>query len=252
MQIQVIEVLQLWVTLTVGKWMRLLLLEPEAPEIARLTSHDYWKLRYEHLHCQHEHRKLSHRLIITATYTNNGTRRCVLHVRACRGGGVLVGFCQSSFPNRKLDCIVSAKFEAQKLFPLVGGKSYLYPLLSECTAGLFVNLLLTKVDLWEWCCTRRGFSLSSTRFSTFLFPCRSPGRHVLNLLKDARGGEALYVLKPEGYLNDLWNHVCMWLLAARDCDCRFWVVWVLKELCHIDISHIGSLYVGNQQEWLNS
>lgn len=42
--------------------------------------------------------------------------------------------------------------------------------LSECTAGLFMNLFLTKLDLWEWCCTRRGFSLFSMRFSTFFRP----------------------------------------------------------------------------------
>lgn len=37
------------------------------------------------------------------------------------------------------------------------------------------------------------------------------GGHVLNLLKDARGGgEALGVVKPVGYVNDLSNRVFMW------------------------------------------
>lgn len=156
-----------------------------------LKWHDNWKLWYKHPF-HHEHRTLSHRLIITATYTNNGTTRCVLcmweHVA---GDGCLFGLCHSSFLNRKLNCIVSAKFEAQMLFYFLVVNHLCSPLLSECIAGLLVNLLLTKVDLWEWCCTRRGFSLSSTRFSTFFFPHRSLGGHVLNLLKDARGGEAL-------------------------------------------------------------
>lgn len=133
---------------------------------------------------------------------------CVVHVRACCGGGVLVWV---------LPVLL-------QLFFLVGNLAnhVCSPfLLSECTAGLFVNLLLTEVDLWEWCCTRRGFSLSSMRFSTFFCPRRSLGGHVLHLLKDTRGGEALYVVKPDGYLNHLSNHVCMWWLVARVSDCRF-------------------------------
>ena len=236
--------LQLWVTLSVGKWTWLVLLKPEPPEIAPLTSQrcyyitrllkiaiwtsslPSWTQSHAYYHCN--------------LYQQWYKKVCTVHVGACRGGGVLVGFRHSSFPKRKLNCIVSAEFDVQMFFFIFWVVNHVCsPLLSECTAGLFVNLLLTKVDLWEWCCTRRGFSLSSTRFSTFLFPRRSLGGHVLHLLKDARGGEALYVEKPEGYLNDLSNRVCMWWLAACDSDCRFWVVWVLKELSHIDISHIG-------------
>lgn len=34
-------------------------------------------------------------------------------------------------------------------------------------------------------------------------------QHVLNLLKEARGGEALYVVKPERDPDDLSNRVCV-------------------------------------------
>lgn len=71
-----------------------------------------------------------------------------------------------------------------------------------------------KVDMWEWCSTRRGFSLSSVRFSTFFCPCWSLGGHVLNLQKDVRGGEGHYVVKTEEELSDLTNYVCIWWLAA--------------------------------------
>lgn len=152
---------------------------------------------------------------------------CIVHVEACYGEGCLFGFC--------LNCDHKFFFFGGKL-----SKSCPQPfLLSECTAELGVNLLLTKVDLWEWCCTRRGFSLSSMRFGTFFHPRWSLGGHVLNLLKDARGGEALYVVKPEGYLNDLSNRVCMKCLAACVSGCSFRVVQVLCKSYWI--KHIVSL-----------
>lgn len=89
-------------------------------------------------------------------------------------------------------CIVTAKYFLQQTVHAVLVAFYLH------RQGSYHEL--TKVDEWEWCCTRRGFSLSSARFSTFLCPRWSPGGRVL---KDAAGGEGLYVVKTEGEMSDL-------------------------------------------------
>lgn len=54
------------------------------------------------------------------------------------------------------------------------------------TVHFLVNLLLTEADLWEWYCTRKGFSLSSVK------SIKALRGHVLNLLKD--------VEKPERFV----------------------------------------------------
>lgn len=159
----------------------------------------------------------NHHICVTATHMNNVTKRGVFYMwEHVNEEGCLFGFCRNCY---------------HKMFFVVNLANHVcsHFLLSECTAGLGVNLLLTKVDLWEWCCTRGGFSLSSMRFGTFFHPRWSLGGHVLNLLKDARGGEALYVVKPEGYLNDLSNRVCMRYLAVCVSGYSFRVVQVLNE-----------------------
>lgn len=61
------------------------------------------------------------------------------------------------------------------------------------TVHFLVNLLLTEADLWEWYCTRKGFSLSSVK------AIKALRGHVLNLLKDARGN-LFNVEKPERFV----------------------------------------------------
>lgn len=134
--------------------------------------------------------------------------RCVSYV--CEhvvGEGCMFGFC--------LYCY-SKTVSAAKLAHHVGSPFLVLAL--QCSLWIYY-LLLTKVDMWEWCCTRKGFSLSSTRFSTFFCPCWSLGGHVQNLLKDARERRrslcfekwrgAEWFVKPHLRLMD--SSLCQWL-----------------------------------------
>lgn len=64
--------------------------------------------------------------------------------------------------------------------------------------------------MWDWWSTRRGFSLSSARFSTFFCPCGRPGGTCPQFAeRDVKGGEGRCVVKTEGELSDLTNRVCV-------------------------------------------
>lgn len=91
-------------------------------------------------------------------------------------------------------CIVTAKYFRQQTVHAVLAASYLR------RRGSYREP--TKADVWERCCKRRGFSLSSSRFSTFLSPRWSLGGRVLNALRDAAGGEGSDVVETEAALSD--------------------------------------------------
>lgn len=83
--------------------------------------------------------------------------------------------------------------------------------------GTLWILLLTKVDLWEWCCTSRGFSLSSTRFSTFFCPRWSPGGTCTEFAERCKGRRS-FLCCETWRITEWFVKPCLYLVVSGLCQ----------------------------------